>query len=326
MNFAELLPAGVSPEDAMVAMAGAAAFISILIVWFTLLERDPGAKRAAAVAERYGTLKAALNSGSRRKRQTEASVNIARRVVERLKLTRGRPSMGLSDRLTQAGLRSRDAVVVFLFMKVAMPIALGLAALVYLYVLNPEMIGPEKSLLAALAAAGLGLFLPDIYIKNAADKRKDKIRKSLPDGLDLMVICAEAGLSLDATFSRVAGELGSAAPEMADELSIAAIELGLMPERRTALENLQRRCDLPHLRAMVGTLQQTEKYGTPLAQALRVLASELRDERLLKAEDKAARLPAILTVPMIIFILPCLFVVMLGPAALRMIDGLGKIL
>lgn len=326
MNFAELLPAGVSPDDAMVVLAGAAAFISILAVWFTLLDRDPGAKRAAAVAERYGTLKAALNGSSRRKRQTEASVNIARRVVERLKLTRGRPSMGLNDRLAQAGLRSRDAVVVFLFMKVAMPIALGLVALVYLYVLNPEMIGPEKSLLAALGAAGLGLFLPDIYIKNAADKRKDKIRKSLPDGLDLMVICAEAGLSLDATFNRVAGELGSAAPEMADELSIAAIELGLMPERRTALENLQRRCDLPHLRAMVGTLQQTEKYGTPLAQALRVLASELRDERLLKAEDKAARLPAILTVPMIIFILPCLFVVMLGPAALRMIDGLGKIL
>ena len=119
-------------------------------------------------------------------------------------------------------------------------------------------------------------------------------------------------------------ELGSAAPEMAEELSIAAVELGLLPERRQALENLQRRVDLPQLRAMVGTLQQTEKYGTPLAQALRVLASELRDQRLLKAEDKAARLPAILTVPMIIFILPCLFVVMLGPAILRMIDGLGK--
>lgn len=325
MNFADILPAGVSPDDAMVVLSGAAAFISILAVWFTLLERDPGARRAAAVAERYGTLKAALNAG-RRRRQAEASVNIARRVVERLKLTRGRPTIALSDRLAQAGLRSRDAAIVFLFMKVALPLVLGVLALVYLYVLNPQMIGPEKSLLASLGAAGLGLFLPDLYIKNAADKRRDKIRKSLPDGLDLMVICAEAGLSLDATFNRVAGELGAAAPEMADELSIAAIELGLMPERRTALENLQRRVDLPQLRAMVGTLQQTEKYGTPLAQALRVLASELRDERLLKAEDKAARLPAILTVPMIIFILPCLFVVMLGPAILRMIDGLGKIL
>lgn len=325
MNLADILPAGVAPEDAMVVMAGAAAFISILTVWFTLLERDPGAKRAAAVAERYGTLKAALGAG-RRRRKSEASVNIARRVVERLKLTRGRPTVKLSDRLAQAGLRSRDALVVFLFMKVALPIALGLAALAYLYVLNPQMLGPEKSLLAAFAATGLGLFLPDIYLKNAADKRKDMIRKSMPDGLDLMVICAEAGLSLDATFNRVAGELGSAAPEMAEELSIAAVELGLLPERRQALENLQRRVDLPQLRAMVGTLQQTEKYGTPLAQALRVLAAELRDQRLLKAEDKAARLPAILTVPMIIFILPCLFVVMLGPAILRMIDGLGKLL
>ena len=325
MNFADLIPAGVSPEDAMVVMAGAAAFISILIVWFTLLERDPGAKRAAAVAERYGTLKAALGGG-RRRRKAEASVNIARRVVDSLKLNRGRPTVKLSDRLAQAGLRSRDALVVFLFMKVALPIVLGLAALIYLYVLNPQMLGPEKSLLVAFGATGLGLFLPDIYLKNVADKRREKIRKSMPDGLDLMVICAEAGLSLDATFNRVAGELGSAAPEMAEELSIAAVELGLLPERRQALENLQRRVNLPQLRAMVGTLQQTEKYGTPLAQALRVLASELRDQRLLKAEDKAARLPAILTVPMIIFILPCLFVVMLGPAILRMIDGLGKIL
>jgi tight adherence protein C len=325
MNVVDLLPAGVSPEDAMVVMAGAAAFISILVVWFTLLERDPGAKRAAAVAERYGTLKAALGGG-RRRRKTEASVNIARRVVDSLKLNRGRPTVKLSDRLAQAGLRSRDALVVFLFMKVALPIVLGLAALIYLYVLNPDMLGPEKSLLVAFGATGFGLFLPDIYLRNVADKRKEKIRKSMPDGLDLMVICAEAGLSLDATFNRVAGELGSAAPEMADELSIAAVELGLLPERRQALENLQRRVNLPQLRAMVGTLQQTEKYGTPLAQALRVLASELRDQRLLKAEDKAARLPAILTVPMIIFILPCLFVVMLGPAILRMIDGLGKIL
>jgi tight adherence protein C len=325
MNLADILPPGVSPEDAMVVMAGAAAFISILTVWFTLLERDPGAKRAAAVAERYGTLKAALGAG-RRRRKAEASVNIARRVVERLKLNRGRPTVKLSDRLAQAGLRSRDALVVFLFMKVALPIVLGLAALIYLYVLNPQMLGPEKSLLVAFAATGFGLFLPDIYLRNVADKRKEKIRKSMPDGLDLMVICAEAGLSLDATFNRVAGELGSAAPEMADELSIAAVELGLLPERRQALENLQRRVNLPQLRAMVGTLQQTEKYGTPLAQALRVLAAELRDQRLLKAEDKAARLPAILTVPMIIFILPCLFVVMLGPAILRMIDGLGKIL
>lgn len=324
MNFADLLPPGVAPDDVMVLLAGAAAFVSILAVWFTLLERDPGARRAAAVAERYGTLKAALSTG-RRRRKTEASVNIARRVVERLKLTRGRPSVGLADRLAQMGARSRDAVAVFLFMKVAMPIVSGLGGLIYLYVLNPDILGPEQSLFAAFGAAALGLFLPDIYVKNAADKRKDKIRKSLPDGLDLMVICAEAGLSLDATFNRVANELGPSAPELADELSIAAIELGLMPERRTALENLQRRVDLPHLRAMVGTLHQTEKYGTPLAQALRVLATELRDERLLRAEAKAARLPAVLTVPMVVFILPCLFIVMLGPAIMRTIDGLGSL-
>jgi tight adherence protein C len=120
--------------------------------------------------------------------------------------------------------------------------------------------------------------------------------------------------------------LGQSAVELSDELSLTSIELGLMPERRSALDNLQRRVDLSQLRAMVAALQQTEKYGTPLAQSMRVLASELRDERMLKAEDKAARLPAILTVPMIIFILPCLFVVLLGPAILSTIDGLGKLL
>jgi tight adherence protein C len=325
MNVVDFLPDGVSPDDAMLVLSGAAAFVSIAAIWAALVERDDGARRAAAVAERYGTLKAAL-SGPRRRRKTEAGVGMARSIVERLKMTRGRHSVGLTDRLAQAGYRSRDAFFVFLFMKIAMPIVMGILALLYLYVLNPQILGPEKSLLASLVATMVGLFAPNLYVKNAANKRKEKIRKALPDGLDLMVICAEAGLSLDATFTRVAKELGPSAAELSDELSLTSIELGLMPERRSALDNLQRRVDLSQLRAMVAALQQTEKYGTPLAQSMRVLASELRDERMLKAEDKAARLPAILTVPMIIFILPCLFVVLLGPAILRTIDGLGKLL
>jgi tight adherence protein C len=325
MNLVDFLPEGVSPDDAMLFLSGAAAFVSIAAIWMALMERDQSARRAAAVAERYGTLKAAL-SGPRRRRKTDAGVGMARNIVERLKMTRGRQSVGLADRLAQAGYRSRDAFFVFLFMKIAMPIVLGILALLYLYALNPDILGPEQSLLASLAITGIGLFLPNIYVKNAANKRKEKIRKALPDGLDLMVICAEAGLSLDATFARVAKELGQSAVELSDELSLTSIELGLMPDRRSALDNLQRRVDLSQLRAMVAALQQTEKYGTPLAQSMRVLASELRDERMLKAEDKAARLPAILTVPMIIFILPCLFVVLLGPAILSTIDGLSKLL
>lgn len=144
---------------------------------------------------------------------------------------------------------------------------------------------------------------------------------SFPNSLDLLVICAEAGLSLDAALTRVARDLGPAAPHLADELGLTAVELGFLPNRRQALQNLARRTDLPALRAVVNTLVQTERYGTPLAQALRVLAAEFREERMLKAEEKAARLPAILTVPMIIFILPTLFVVLIGPAMVRVVHN-----
>ena len=146
----------------------------------------------------------------------------------------------------------------------------------------------------------------------------------LPDGLDLMVICAEAGLSLDATLGRVSRELGNTWPELAEELGITAAELTFLPERRTAFENLNTRTDSDGIRGVVNTLTQTAKFGTPLAQSLRVLAAEMREARMTRAEEKAARLPAMLTVPMIIFILPTLFIVLLGPAAINIMDTMGK--
>ena len=177
-------------------------------------------------------------------------------------------------------------------------------------------------LVVTIVAVLLGAYLPDIVIKNAAQKRAEKIRKALPDGLDLMVICAEAGLSLDATLMRVSQEMERTAPELADEFSLTGLELGFLPDRRKALLNLAQRVDLNSVRGVVNTLQQAERYGTPLAHSLRVLSKEMRDERVLKAEEKAARLPALLTVPMIIFILPPLFVVLLGPAGLDIADAL----
>ena len=153
MNLVDFLPAGVSPDDAMLCHRGTAAFVSIAAVWMALLERDEGARRAAAVAERYGTLKAALSAAAPRARRMPASASRAS-IVERLKMTRGRQSVGLADRLAQAGYSSRDAVFVFLFMKVAMPIVLGVLALLYLYALNPDILGPEQSLLASLGAMG----------------------------------------------------------------------------------------------------------------------------------------------------------------------------
>ena len=183
---------------------------------------------------------------------------------------------------------------------------------------------PVDYVSAVLGSALLGFYAPDIYLQNAAKKRQQAIQKALPDGLDLLVICAEAGLSLDTALNRVADEIGPSSPELAEELGLTAIELNFLPERRQALANLDRRCDMPAMRGVVSTLTQTEKYGTPLSQSLRVLSGEFREQRMLRAEEKAARLPATLTVPMIVFILPTLFVVLAGPAMLDVYDNLIK--
>jgi tight adherence protein C len=191
------------------------------------------------------------------------------------------------------------------------------------YLLEVGDLAPSARLLAVLAGGGLGFFVPELYVKNLIKKRQLLLARALPDGLDLLVICAESGLSLDAALDRVANEIGGASAALAEELSLTSIELGFLPERRQALLNLNRRTNLPSIRGVVNTLLQTEKYGTPLSQSLRVLANEFRDQRLLKAEEKAARLPATLTVPMILFILPVLFIVLVGPAVIKVMDNIA---
>jgi tight adherence protein C len=224
--------------------------------------------------------------------------------------------------LAPAGLRSRDAVVVFLLFKLAMPVICGAAAFVLLYPMAITELAPALKLLIVLGATGLGFFAPEMYVSNITTKRQLALGKGLPDALDLLVICAESGLSLDAGLERVAGEIGNANTELAEELSLTSVELGFLPERRQALQNLNRRTAMASIRGVVNTLLQTEKYGTPLSQSLRVLANEFRDQRMMRAEEKAARLPATLTVPMIVFILPTLFIVLIGPAILSVMDSM----
>jgi tight adherence protein C len=207
-------------------------------------------------------------------------------------------------------------VAVFLVLRLASPLVIGALA----YLTGPTLLH-QHGLIMRIAVTGAGIlagaYLPTLMLKNLIERRRHKIQKALPDALDLFVICAEAGLSLDAAVTRVAREIGGGSPEMADELGLAAIELGFLPDRRDALHNLARRIGSADVRGLVNTLVQTEKYGTPLAQSLRVLSAEFRDTRLMKAEEKAARLPATLTVPMIMFVLPPLFVVLIGPAILQ---------
>jgi tight adherence protein C len=177
--------------------------------------------------------------------------------------------------------------------------------------------GPRTAALVAGLAIAAGAFAPMIFVRNAAARRRIALTRSLPDALDLFVICAEAGLSLDAALRRVAREIAPAAPELADELALTEVELGFLAVRADALDNLATRTALPAVRGLVNLLQQTERYGTPLAQALRILAAEFRSTRMLQAEAKAARLPAVLTIPMIIFALPPLFIILIGPAILQ---------
>jgi len=222
----------------------------------------------------------------------------------------------------QAGIRTKDLAFFIIAARFVAPLVLGTIAVLVIYVFN---FFPTWSFLRQyMTVAGtlvLSYKAPDIWLKNKVTKRSHAVRKGLPDALDLLVICAEAGLTVDAAFGRVARELGKAYPELGDEFGLTAIELGFLNERRQAFENLSLRVDLEAVRGVVTTMIQTEKYGTPLASALRVLSAEFRNERMMRAEEKAARLPAIMTVPLILFILPSLFIVILGPASCSIHDS-----
>jgi len=321
MNIADILPSGINPEDAITGMAALSALTAMAGAWYGLVNHNPGARRAREMAATREALRAGL-TGARKRKPRAISMGFMRRVVTKVSLRRNQQGDRTQRRLAQAGYRSRDAVVAFQFAKIVAPVVLGVIAVVILYGVGAYELSAPVRVLVCFGAVIFGLFLPDIYLKNITDKRRNTIRKALPDALDLMVICAEAGLSLDATLKRVSEEFGRACAPLADELALAALELGFLPDRRQALRNLDVRTGVPGIRGMVNSLLQADKYGTPVAQSLRVLAAEFRDERMLRAEEKAARLPAMLTVPMIIFILPPLFVVLLGPAVLRTMDAL----
>ena len=308
------------PDDLIVVMAGVTAIMTVLMLWYALMPPDPGTARVRAIARRREEMKAEALSPKRR--QAIQAVTVMRQVVTRLNLMRSKQAENIHWKLARAGKRSQDALIVYLFAKVALPIAAIAGAVVLLFVIEISAASMQMRFLYAVAAVIIAVIAPDVYLKNTADKRAKALQKALPDGLDLMVICAEAGLSLDASLNRVAKEMGQGFPELADEFALTAVELGFLPERRMALDNLASRTTLPGVRGMVNTLVQAERYGTPLAQSLRVLAAELRMERMMKAEEKAARLPATLTVPMILFILPPLFIVLMGPAVLSVIDSL----
>ncbi len=306
------------------AALGLGAFTVVLLVLSAFTETDKLSARLKNVTQHRDELRSEERAKKAKASRRDDIKKTSPLTVyfRRIKLERVKKLDEIRLKLAQAGQRSRDAIYSYLGMKLILPPALGAGAFLGIFVLKIWPLKLVQGIAATIFATFFGLMLPDILIKNATQKRQQELRKALPDALDLMVICAEAGLSLDAALDRVAREIGPTSAILAEEVGLTSVELNFLPERSRALQNLADRVPLPGVVALVNTLIQTEKYGTPLAQSLRVLSAEMRDERIMAAEAKAAKLPATLTVPMILFILPPLFVVLLGPAALR-IMGLG---
>ncbi len=307
-------------------LAALAALALLLAAYAALTVNDPMAKRVKALNARREELKAGLiRQGSPKRRRLQRRSEATDRVkdlLQAMKVLQESQINTIQQKLAHAGFRNKELAVFVIFGRMVLPAILGLIGLVCLYWIElfPEW-GEMKRFGAFSALILAGYKGPEVYLKNLATKRMATIQKGLPDALDLLVICAEAGLTIDAAFGRVAKELGRAFPELGEEMTLTAIELSFLTERRQAFENLAYRVGLEAVRGVVTTMIQTERYGTPLASALRVLSAEFRNQRMMRAEEKAARLPAIMTVPLILFILPVLFIVILGPASCSITDA-----
>jgi tight adherence protein C len=219
--------------------------------------------------------------------------------------------------LVQAGYRGQAPYVTYLFFRMTMPVVMLLGSLFYIFVVLNLDYPPMLKIAVCIGCAYLGMHSPNLYLKNKITRRQLSIKRAFPDALDLLLICVESGMSIEAAFRKVSEEVGTQSVALAEEFTLTTAELSYLPDRRQAYENLAQRTGLEGVKAVCLALQQSERYGTPLATTLRVLAQENRDMRMSEAEKKAAGLPPKLTVPMIVFFLPVLFVVILGPAAIR---------
>jgi tight adherence protein C len=240
-----------------------------------------------------------------------------KQVVEQLNLRKLLETDDTRQKLKMAGFRGQAPVVAFLFFRLMMPFVAFGAALFYLFVVKDFGLPPLVRLGLCLGGAYLGFYLPNLFIANLIQRRQQSIKRAFPDALDLLLICVQSGMSIEAAFNKVAKEITTQSIELAEEFTLTTAELSYLAERRQAYENLGKRTGLQGVKAVGTALIQAERYGTPLGQALRVMAQENRDMRMAEAEKKAAALPPKLTVPMIVFFLPVLFVVILGPAAIK---------
>ena len=304
-------------ESMITILIGMAAFATVLTVAAPLMETDQLKARMKSVGQERDKLRSAQRvqlMGNENKLRDRKHAGLSQQLVEALNLKRVFEAEASRDLLRQAGLRSERHLVTFLAARFAVPLVLAVIVFVYSSTLYADKVAPPMRLAATGIGAILGYYLPSIFVKNMVKRRQESIKKAWSDALDLLLICVESGMAIEPAMQRVAREIGSASVPLAEELSLTVAELSYLQDRRKAYENLGKRIGLPTVRSVVTSLIQSERYGTPLGTALRVLAQENRDSRMSDAEKRAAALPPKLTVPMILFFLPVIFVIILGPS------------
>lgn len=319
-NIMELL---FDPAFLATAVAAVLAFATFVTLGLPLLERDTLNKRLKSVSARREELRArhkeqlSQRRGTTLRAEPVGSTKLIKQISDRFNVAKLVASEGTQEKLAQAGWRGPTPLMLFNFFRLVMPFALFAFGLLYFFVIGTFHWSAMMKLAAAVATALAGYYLPDVFLTNAIQRRQQSIMAAFPDALDLLLICVEAGMSIEAGFQKVAAEIGQASAELAEEFALTTAELSYLPDRKQAFENLAKRCGHQGVKAVATALNQAERYGTPLGQALRICAQENREMRMVEAEKKAAALPAKLTVPMILFFLPVLFVVIMGPAVMR---------
>ena len=303
-------------------LAAICVFATVLSVAMPMLQRDQRNRRMKEMAVERGKMRSSrLAEMVSKERQGGSKLRTTpkgfmQRIVDQFNLREKFDNEALREDLKRAGLRGQDKLVYFMFFRVAAPIIVFIIALIYVFVIEPTEYPPLINVLIALGSGYVGFYLPNVVISNRAAKRQLSIKQAFPDALDMLLICVQSGMSVETAFSKVGKEVAGQSLELAEEMTLTTAELSYLTERRQAYENLAKRTGLPGVKAVCTALVQAERYGTPVGQALRTMAKENRDIRQSEAERKAAALPPKLTVPMIVFFLPVLFIVILGPAGL----------
>jgi tight adherence protein C len=321
--LAGLIDTLTNPQVIASVLTAVAVSATVIAIGLPLLERNELRERMNSVALERERIRARererLNSQNKQQKATlrYSPGTRAKQIVEQFNLKKWLDSETAAEKLMRAGLRGPKAETAFLLGRLIAPIALILVTIFYLYINKGFGLPIGARVGAVILAAYIGLKLPELYLSNLTSKRQASMRRAFPDSLDLMLICVESGMSIEHAFRKVSTEIGTSSVPMAEEFALTTAELSYLPERRQAYENLGKRTGLDSVKSVTTVLMQAERYGTPLGQALRVLAQESRDQRMNAAEKKAAALPPKLTVPMIVFFMPALFIVILTPALIQ---------